>query len=281
MKKNSELKKFHASKVILLIILTIAAIFVVYPFLSIAIISLKETSDFAINPSGFPSKWVLDNYVLIFKESDIIRGLLNSLIISISSVCFQIFFGSLSAYALSKMNFKREKLFSGAFLIPMIFPVYTVIIPLYMMFKQLNLLNNYIGLILIYTASGLPIVIFILTSFMRTIPYQISESGFMEGASHFRVYFQLIMPLVKPAIATSFVISTLSIWNDFFLPMLMITNDKLATLPLKVYLFTGEYSSNWPAISSLIVILVIPILLIYLLLQRQIVSGVVAGAVKG
>lgn len=278
---SNSMKKLKTHDLLLIAILVALSITVIYPFVMIVIISFRENADFMNNPLRLPQKWVFENYTAVFEKADIVGGLRNSLIITFVSVCLQILLGSLTAYALSKMNFKKSKLFSALFLAPMVFPIYTVIIPLYMMFKQMHLLNNYGGLIIVYAASGLPLVIFILTSFMKTIPFQISESAFVEGASHLRVYFKIILPLIKPAIATTFIISGLSIWNDFFLPLLMISNDKLATLPLKVFLFAGQYTTYWTNISAVIVILVIPILTIYLFLQSQIISGVVAGSVKG
>jgi raffinose/stachyose/melibiose transport system permease protein len=252
-----------------------------YPFFMILLVSFKSNIEFQINPLGFPQNFDLSNYVMVFKKAKIPSAFLNSFTLTSFSVIGEIFLGSLAAYALTKMKFKKAKLFASLFLAPMVFPIFTVIIPLYLFFRQMHLLNNMFGLVLIYLATGLPLVIFIFTSFMSTIPYEISEAAIVDGASHFRIFYRIILPLIKPAIATTVVISGLNIWNDFFLPLMMITNNKLATLPLKLYTFKSEYATDWPSISTCIVYLIIPIIVAYVLLQKHIISGIVAGSVKG
>ena len=281
MKNRRSSNKLNLRSIPSVAVLTLLAAIVIYPFVMMVIVSLKTKANFMDDPLGLPRVWTLENYLVVFQKGDILTAFRNSLLITSLSLSGQILFGSLAAYALSKMNFKKSKLFSSAFLAPMIFPVYTVIIPLYLVFRRLGLVNNIFGLVLVYVASGLPLVIFILTSFMKTIPYQISESAFVAGASHFRVYYRIILPLIKPAIATTVVVSGLSIWNDFFLPMIMMTNRKLATLPLKVFLFVGQYNNVWTSICACLIILVVPILIVYVFLQSQIISGIVAGSVKG
>jgi raffinose/stachyose/melibiose transport system permease protein len=260
--------------------LLLAAV-IIYPFAMLAIISLKTQDEFGINPMGLPIKWTIENYIDVVINGHLLRAAANSLIITISSMFIQIFFGSLAAYALTKMNFKRAKLFSVAFLIPMIFPIQTVIITLYLMFKQLHLLNSLKGMIILEAAGGLPMVVFILTSCMSTIPKQISEAAIVDGASHFIIYRKIIFPLLKPAIATTIVISGLGIWNDYYTPLIMISDSKLEPMPVKVFSFLGQYVSNWPAISSGIVFLVLPVMILYIFMQRYIISGVAAGSVKG
>lgn len=262
-------------------VVCILALIVVFPFLLILLISLKSKAEFGISPMGIPKVWTLDNFITVYKVGKIPLAMFNSLFITCLAIFLQIIMGSLAAYALTKMRFKQSKTFSAAFLAPMIFPMTTVIIPLYMLFKQIGLSNSLWGLVIIHTASGLSMVIFILTSFMGTIPIQISEAATVDGASHIRAYRQIIMPLVKPAVATTTIISGLSIWNDFFLPLIMITDPKKSTLPLKIFVFQSQYSDEWTKICACVVFLVVPILIAYVALQRQIISGVVAGSVKG
>ena len=128
---------------------------------------------------------------------------------------------------------------------------------------------------------GLPLIILILTGFMKTIPYEISEAAIVDGAGHFRIYSMIILPLIKPAIATSVVLSALSVWNDFFLPLIMVTKSDVMTLPMAVFQFKGLYQTSWPMVCACIVFLVVPMMIAYVFLQKHIVSGVVAGAVKG
>jgi raffinose/stachyose/melibiose transport system permease protein len=244
-------------------------------------VSLKSLTEFRLRPLGWPETFNFKGYITVFQRAAIPLAYRNSIVITVLSMVVQVFFGSLAAYALTKMRFKRTRFFSTAFLAPMIFPITTVILPLYMFFKQLNLLNNLGGLVIIYGATGLPLAIFIFTSFMATIPYQITEAAIIDGARHFTIYARLILPLIKSSIATTIVVSSLGIWNDFFLPLLFITNRNLHTLPLKLFTFRGEYASHWPNMCSLMVFMLLPLVIAYVFLQKYIISGIVAGSVKG
>ncbi len=278
MKKGRNPNALSRGQRILLLILTFCA---VYPFVMIVIVSFKSRADYLNSPIGLPQQWILKNYETVFQTADIFRAFRNSLVLTVCSVAAQLLSGSLAAYALARMKFKGKRGTYIAFLLPLFMPVQAVVIPLYVIYKNAGLLNSLTGLIIIYTASGLPLVILTLSSFIGTIPVQISEAAFMEGLSHFQVYRRIILPLLKPAVATVIIISGLGVWNDFYLPLLMLTDVKLATLPLKTYLFVGQYRVEWTKISVCIVYLVIPVLIVYFFLQKQIIEGVAAGSVKG
>lgn len=273
-------KKFGVYPILIVFALLIATAIVIIPLLILISTSLKGPQEFMTNPAGWPHKLYLNNYPVVFLKAKIYRAMGISLLVSSSSIAGVLLTGSLVSYALTKMGFKREKLFSSLFLIPLIFPAQSILIPVYFGFLKLHLTNNLFGLIILYIASGLPMMILILTGFMKTIPTAISESAFVEGASHFRVYLTIILPLVKPAIATSIIVSGLSIWNDFFLPLIFITKNTIAPLPLAVFNFQSGYSSDWGKIATCLVFLVFPIVVIYIFLQRFIINGVIAGAVK-
>lgn len=263
------------------VILTIIALFVLAPILIVFTISFKTETEF-LHTSFLPAvKPTFDNYVRVWKEADIPEVTLNSFLITIGSVVLQVFVGSLAAYGLNKMNFRRAPLFSALFLIPMVFSIQTVIFPLFIIYKNLHLLNTHIGLILIYTATGLASCIFIFSKFLNTIPSGICEAAQIDGASHFRIYWKIILPITKAQIATVAVINGLGIWNDFFLPLMMFTNGKMSTLPLSMYTFTTEHGLKWTLVSADIVLMMLPMLIVYFLLQKYIVEGVAVGAVKG
>lgn len=262
-------------------VLTLIALFVLAPILIVFIISFKTETEF-LHTSFIPTlKPILDNYIRVWREADIPSVTLNSFLITAGSVLLQVFVGSLASYGLTKMNFRRAPLFSALFLIPMVFSVQTVIFPLFLIYKNLHLLNTHIGLILIYTATGLASCIFIFSKFLKSIPEGICEAAQIDGAGHFRIYWEIIMPITKAQIATIAVINGLGIWNDFFLPLMMFTNGKISTLPLSMYTFTTEHGLKWTLVSADIVLMMLPMLIVYFLLQKYIVEGVAAGAVKG
>ncbi|MDR0472180.1 MAG: carbohydrate ABC transporter permease [Treponema sp.] len=274
-------EKIKPVRLIIFGIMAVMAAGALYPLFLTAMVSLKLIQDFKINPAGWPSSFNFRNYIMVFQRASIPQAYRNSILITGFSMVIQVIFGTLAAYALTKMQFKRTRFFSTVFLAPMIFPITTIILPLYMFFRQIGLLNNFLGLIIIYGATGMPLAIFIFTSFMNTIPSQISEAAIIDGAGHFTIYSRLIIPLIRPAIATTIVVSSLGIWNDFFLPLLFITNRNLQTLPLKVFVFQTEYSNNWPSMCSLMIFMILPLIIAYIFLQKYIISGVVAGSVKG
>ncbi len=263
------------------IILGIFSLIALIPFIILIIVSLKTRSDFMKHPLNLPTTFNFQNYVTVYERSSIVRAFINSAVITAGSLLLELFVGTLASYAITKMNFKRAGFFAAVFLIPMIFPVQTITIPVYIIYKHLELLNTYIGMIIMYAAIGIPMVVFMMTSFMKTIPYQISESAMIDGATHFVIYQKLIMPLMKPVISTLVVICGLTAWNDFYLPQIMLTKTVLKTLPLKIYDFFGQYTSDWTLICTCIVYVIVPIIILYCFLQKNIIDGVAAGAVKG
>lgn len=275
-RNNSRLQKC-----LKLFILGIIALFVMAPILIVVVISFKTEPEFM--KSNFLPTFPLhfENYVKVWKDAEIPKVTLTSLTITLCAVLGQVFVGSMAAYALTSMKFKHAKKFSALFLIPMVFSIQTVIFPLFLMYKELHLLNTRTGLIIIYIAMGLATCIFIFTKFMQSVSKEIMESAQIDGAGHFRMYVQIMLPLTKAQISTIAIINGLSVWNDFFLPLMMFTDGSLKTLPLSMYTFTTEYGLKWTLVSADIVFMLLPMVIIYLFLQKYFIEGVAAGAVKG
>lgn len=276
--KKGKISFYYVARYAVLIILFCVTII---PFLVLPVVSLKTKKDFLVNPLTLPATLNFMNYVEVFKRSNIMGALTNSLILLIGSVSLEIVLGALTAYALTKMKFKHASTFSAVFLAPMIFPVQSISVPMYLIFKRLNLLNSYFGLILIESAISMPMTIFMMTSFMKTIPIQISESATIDGAGHSTILFKLIVPLLKPVISTIAVVCGVSVWNAFYIPMIMLTKQSMRTLPLTIYDFMGMYESDWTLLCACIVLVILPIIIMYCFLQKNIINGVTAGAVKG
>lgn len=262
-------------------LLVALSLIVLYPFFLLTITSLKSKADFSRNKAGLPREIVWENYETVFVRAKIPETAWNSLTITATSVFFQVLIGSLAAYALSKMRIKRADVYTSLFLIPMIFSSQVVIIPLFLMFRVLKLLNTAEGLIIVYVAGGLPMSIFMLSRFMKGVPDSLSESALLDGAGHWQIYWRVVMPLTKVAISTLVIVNGLSVWNDFFLPFMFFTSGRLKTLPLNTYLFTEEHGARWNLVCTNMVYTVLPMLMLYLFLQKYIIHGVVAGAVKG
>lgn len=263
-----------------LILLSISSLLILLPFLAVVFTSFRTKNAYELNPIGFPESLNFDNYLKVIKVSKVFDGYYNSIVIIIVVTFCVILFGSLAAYALTKMQFTKAKTFTLVFLAPMIFPIYSAIVPLYLIFNSLKLVNR-TGVIIIDIALFLPLVIFILTSFMNTIPYQISESALVEGAGHFRIYSTIIVPLIRPAFASSIILSALPAWNDFFLPLIMLNNLKQRTLPIIINDFSGITNRDLTLMTACVVLIVLPVIIVYIALQKQFISGVTEGSLKG
>jgi len=278
MKRKRSWNSYTVLQYTVLIILSLIALI---PFFTLLMVSFKTHGDFMKYPLRLPQTLNFQNYVTVFNRSSIVRSFLNSLTITAGSLAIELFVGTLGSYAITKIPFKRAGFFSAFFLIPMIFPVQTITIPVYIIYKNLGLLNTYAGMMILYSAIGIPMVVFMMTSFMKTIPFQISESAMIDGANHFVIYSRLILPLMQPVVSALVVICGLSAWNDFYLPQIMLTKTDMKTLPLKIYDFFGQYTSDWTLICTCIVFVIVPIIILYCFLQRNIIDGITAGAVKG
>lgn len=271
-------KKYNPLKMLFLLIMTFL---VLSPIVLLLTISFKTESEFIKEPIGMPVHLSFDNFFRVFDLANIPAVMANSMIITVFSVLIQIIVGALAAYGLTKMKFARSNLYLNLFLIPMIFSIQAVVIPVFLMFKQLNLLNSYIGAILIYSATGLALTIFILAKFFKGVPDSICEAAIVDGASHLKIFFKIILPLSKTPIATIIIINGLGVWNDFFVPLIFFTDGKIKTMPLSIYTFTQNYSSSWTLIFTDIIFIIMPVIVIYTFLQKYIIKGVAAGAVKG
>lgn len=274
-------KSSRVQKLLKVLILGIIAFFVMAPILIVVIISFKTEPEFM--KTNFLPTFPLhfENYIKVWNDAQIPKVTFTSLTITLCSVLGQVFAGSLAAYALTSMKFKHAKIFSSLFLIPMVFSIQTVIFPLFLIYKEVHLLNTRTGLVIIYIATGLATCIFIFTKFMQSVSKEIIESAQIDGASHLRTYFQIMLPLTKAQISTIAIINGLGVWNDFFLPLMMFTDGNIKTLPLSMYTFTTEYGLKWTLVSADIVFMLLPMVIIYLFLQKYIIEGVAAGAVKG
>ena len=274
-------KKKNIYKVIRYIILILLTAITLIPFLTLPIVSLKTKQEYLTDPMALPSSLSLANYIEVFHRANILKAFSNSLILMVGALALEIVLGALTAYALTKMQFKHAGTFSGIFLAPMIFPVQSITVPLYLIFKSIGLTNSYVGMILLEAALGLPMTIFMMTSFMKTIPIQISESATIDGAGHGTILFKLIVPLLKPVISTLAVVCGITIWNAFYVPMIMLTKQSMRTLPLTIYDFMGMYENDWTLLSACIIFVILPIIIMYVFLQKNIINGVTTGAVKG
>ncbi len=262
-------------------VLFIAVIVALFPIVLIIMNSFKERKAIFRQPMMPPSP---DTFSLIGYEKVIERShfglyFANSLIVTLGSMFLILFLGAMAAWALSEYDFKGNA-FLGIYLaLGIMIPIRLGTVSILRLMVKLNLVNTLWSLILVYTAMGLPLTIFILTSFMKQVPKELKEAARLDGASEYRIFW-MILPLVRPAIATVAVFTMIPIWNDLWFPLILAPGEKTKTVTLGAQQFLGQFVSDWNAVLSSLTLAMVPILIIYILFSRQIIRGLTAGAVK-
>lgn len=268
--------------IVLEVVLIIIAILFIYPVFLMVINSLKSFKEVVINVISLPTKLEFENYAYVMKYINFPRLFINNLLITSTALIGIILFASMAAYILSRRDTRFTRIAYMFCIIPMLIPFQTIMITLLKVAKTFKLSDSILGLGIQYWGFGIPMAIFIYHGFVKTIPKEIDESAAMDGASTFRVFFQIVFPLLKPVTATVIVLNVMWIWNDFLLPLLMV-NSRLETktLTLAAYTFVGQYNTDWHYAMTAMVLAVLPSIIFFVLMQKHIIKGVVAGAIKG
>ncbi|MDU4695228.1 MAG: carbohydrate ABC transporter permease [Paenibacillus sp.] len=256
---------------------------ILYPFLFVLFSSVKtDNQAIASNPFGLPSSIIFDNYVNAWVNAKISTFFFNSLYIGVLSACLSILFAAMLAFAVTRMRFNRiSAIVFQLILLGMLIPNNSLLLPIYGMMRNLNVLDTHMALILPYVANAIPFSVIILAAFMRSIPGEIEEAAVMDGLGSAGMFFRVMLPLTVPAIVTVFIINFLGNWNEFLLANYFLSREELRTLPVGMVGFRDAYNTNYAQMSAGIVFSVLPVMIIYAILQEKIIEGVTAGSVKG
>jgi raffinose/stachyose/melibiose transport system permease protein len=241
----------------------------------------KEQGEVAGSAALFPQKWVLDNYSGLLQSPIFWRQMANSLLVAFGSVALVVTCSALSAFVLARMKFRGREGVYTLFTLGLLFPSAVAILPLFVLLRTLGLLENPLGIILPQAAFGLPMSIIILRPFFQSIPVELEDAAKMDGCSAFGFFWRILIPLSRPALATVSVLSIVTSWNAFFLPLLVLGGQDQWTLPLGVMNFSTEHSSDWAKILAYTTLSMIPAVIFYIAAERQIVAGLTSGSVKG
>lgn len=265
-----------------LIIIFIAYMF---PFLMVVINSLKQKRDIIKSPFSwlFTIKGLsFDNFVKAFTQMDFLNAFKNSLVVTAFSTILVILLAAMLAYYIVRHNNGISKMTFALMVASMIIPFQAIMIPLVSIYGgTLSILNHRVTLIFMHTGFSMAMSVFMFHGFIKgNVPIALEEAACIDGCTHTRTFFQIVLPLLKPIISTMVILNALAFWNDFLLPSLVLTDKKLLTLPLSTYSFYGTYSADYGTIMAGLLLCVLPILILYVILQKQIIGGVVAGAVK-
>lgn len=261
-------------------VLVIACLIVFIPLVVVFLGSFKNNTEFlSSNVFALPQKLEWNNYKTAFMDGNVLLGLKNTGIILVISCIGTIITGTMTAYVVQRFNTLFGKIMKGAFLVATLFPNIAMQVTVYRIMNSFHLVGHMAAPIILYIGTDI-ISIYIFIQFLNNISYSLDESAIMDGASYFTVYLKIILPLLKPAIATVLTIKMISIYNDFYTPQLYMPSEKLAVVSTALYRFIGPYGAKWEIIFAGIVICIIPTLIIFLCLQKQIYAGLVNGSVK-
>lgn len=265
-----------------LIIIFIAYMF---PFIMVIINSLKQKRDIIKSPFSwlFTIKGLsFDNFIKAFTQMDFLNAFKNSLIVTVSATVLVTLLAAMLAYYIVRHKNWISNVTFSLMVASMIIPFQAIMIPLVSIYGgTLNVLNHRLTLIFMHTGFSMAMSVFMFHGFLNgNIPIALEEAAYIDGCTHSQTFFRIVFPLLKPIISTMVILNALAFWNDFLLPSLVLTDKKLLTLPLSTYSFYGTYSADYGTIMAGLLLCVIPILVLYMVLQKQIINGVVAGAVK-
>jgi raffinose/stachyose/melibiose transport system permease protein len=262
----------------LLIGYTVVALF---PVVLVVLNSLKQRNAIFSEPIAPPSAetFSLVGYETLARRADFPGYFGNSLIVTLSSMALVLFAGSMAAFALSEYRFKGNRLLGLYLALGIMIPIRLGTVSLLQTFVAIGLVNTHLALILVYTAQGLPLAIFILSAFMRDVPRELKDAARIDGASEYRVY-AMVVPLVRPAMAAIATFTIIPIWNDLWWPIILAPSQDTATITLGTQQFLGQFVSDWNAVLASLTIAMVPVLATYFVLSRQLIRGILGGAIK-
>jgi raffinose/stachyose/melibiose transport system permease protein len=254
---------------------------VAYPFLVLIYGSLKSEGDFLANPLSLPLVPHFENYAYAWNAAHIPNYTVNSAIVAIATVLLTLILASTASYGLSRFRFRAGRPIYLSFILLLTIPVQIYIIPLYIIVVKLRLADNLLGLILPYTAGSLPLAVFLFRTYFDALPSELVDAARMDGCNHLRAFMHIVLPLAKPIVATVSIFTFVGAWNEFFLALVFIHNPSLATLPLGLQaFFVNQYQTQFPQLFATLIVSIAPIVAVYLVLQRQFMAGLTAGAIR-
>lgn len=260
--------------------LSIVTMLILTPVFYMVMMSFRSRKEIMLEPLGLPSTIRFENYQNVMAAMDYGRSILNTIGITLCVIVTVVILSSLAAYPLARIRGKISGLLYAFLTAGLIIPPFAGLTPLYLLMRELNLLNSYMGIIIAYSTLNLPLGIFFYTSFMKTVPVDLEEAARIDGAGLLNIYWYIVFPLLKPITATLSLFVTLTVWNDLVYPLLFLTDDFKFTIMVSVINFLGTYSVDPTQLFPAAVLASLPLLILFLLLQKQIVAGITAGAVK-
>ncbi|RKF19767.1 carbohydrate ABC transporter permease [Alginatibacterium sediminis] len=260
--------------------LSVLAILILLPIFYMISMSFRTRREIMMDPLGLPSSLLIENYQKVAEAMNYGTSIFNTIFITASVIVLVSILSSLAAYPLARIRHKLSTWLYILLTLGLVIPPFAGLTPLYLFMRDLGLLNSYLGLIIAYTTLNLPLGVFFYTSFMKSVPIELEEAARLDGASYLKTYWYVVLPLLRPITGTLGLFITLTVWNDIVYPLLFVTDDSKYTIMVAVVRFLGTYSIDPTQLFPAAVLASAPLLILFMLLQKQVVSGITAGAVK-
>lgn len=279
---NRTKKRFRWPSFFLYLFLGIVTVIQVYPLIWLFLFFFKDNNEiYSGNAMGIPHIWRISNYYTVMTGGNVGVYFGNSVIVTGITIAVSTILITTSAYAIVRMHWKAKNIFLNYILLGMMVPIHATLLPMFIVLRNLNLLNSYLSLILPYVVFALPMGVFIMVGFMKNIPRELEESACLDGCNIYQMFWRIALPLVRPAIATVAIFTFLSSWNELMFANTFISNDSLKTLTVGIMALSGQQGTAWGPIGAGLVIATVPTLLIYFIFSDQLQKSVIAGAIKG
>lgn len=266
------------------LILIILSLLMLLPLLLLVNVSFKTTQEFLREPTAISMINIFDtdsykNYITAWEKLKVLKRFFTTAVMTLSASVITVVVSTLAAFPISRNHFKHSNKIFTFFLASIFFPGSLIATMFFM--KFFGLYNNPVGVVFLWSLGGLAVNIFIMVGFIKGVPRELDDAAIIDGCSYFRYIFTIAMPLMKPIIATVFMLKAIGSWNDFITPYLFLVSEEFRTLSTGLYLFKGQYASNWPLLSAAIIIVALPMIILYTFMQRFIIDGMTQGALKG
>lgn len=275
-------KKFKIGGVLLQVFLLGYAVVQIYPLVWLGLFSLKDNGEiFGGNIAGLPEKFRWENYQSAFSQGNVMQYLLNSVLVTLITILAVVILSAMTSYAITRMRWKLSGLVLNMILIGLMVPIHATLLPLFNVLKTLQLLNSYWSLIIPYVAFGIPLALVIFNGFMHGIPRELEEAATIDGCSIYKIFGRIILPLLRPVVATVSILTFITSWNELMFAVTFINKQEYKTLTAGIMGMVGSYVTEWGPIGAGLMTATLPTIIIYILLSKQVQESLAAGAIKG
>jgi ABC-type glycerol-3-phosphate transport system permease component len=269
------------STIVAYAIMAVLVLLTIYPLLWMALGGFKQGSEFYQNIWGLPASLDFSNFVYAWNAGALGQKFLVSITVTLATMALVLPITAMAGYALAKIRFRGRGFVYLFILLGIMVPFGIIAVPVFTVIVDLKLLNTLPGLVLVYTANAIPLGVFLMYSFFESIPDELEESAQVDGTTPFGAFFRVVLPLTRPALATQVIFTGTAVWNEYFMASLLIHREELEPLPLGLVIFTSRFGTDYPQLFAALTIVTLPIIVLFLAAQRQFISGLAAGAVKG